>query len=148
MPFSSGVPLWLAAGSILLFSSAAAAPAFFAAPTFGTARTAEYLLVGAGFAPAAGFALLPVADLLAMVLCVASTFLAPASCMLVLSLLSFASRAAGTLAAVVFAGAGPAFLAVVEALPGLCVAVGLEVAAAGRLAGALGPVFDTELLAG
>lgn len=58
VPFSSGVPLQLAADSPLLWvsASAAAAAAFFAAaaaaPPLGTALTAEYLLVAVAFVAA------------------------------------------------------------------------------------------------
>lgn len=59
VPFSSGVPLQLAADSPLLWvsaSAAAAAAAFFAAaaaaPPLGTALTAEYLLVAVAFVAA------------------------------------------------------------------------------------------------
>lgn len=67
-----------------------------------------------------------------------------------LSLLSFASRVAGTRAADVFAATGPAslvFLVAVEVLPTFDVVPGLEVAAvAERPAAALDPTLAVELL--
>lgn len=114
----------------------------------------EYLLVdvGAAFEPAPALAL-PVVDVLVPgALGPPSDFRAPASCTLALSLPSFASRAAGTLAVVGFVAAAPAsaafFGAAAEVPATLDVVAGFDAVAAGfaavavvagRLVGGLDP---------